>query len=90
MSKSVYEELTCIYLRLNGFFLNPNYVLHRVGDERHRRSYEVDILAYRPRGCVERILRTDNTQVHALFEPDNELFREIARRVPKRAEKRYR
>ncbi|NPA98351.1 MAG: hypothetical protein GXO43_03135, partial [Crenarchaeota archaeon] len=47
--KSIYEEITHVYLRLNGFFISPNYVVEG------ERSNEIDILAYRPRGAKEYI-----------------------------------
>jgi hypothetical protein len=44
----ILEELTCLYLRLNGYFLIPNYLLHKTEEEgTFGLRGEADILAVR-------------------------------------------
>jgi hypothetical protein len=58
MSKNYGETLAYWYLRLNGFFPLPDFVLYRLAEDRanpHDRSSDCDIVAIRPPFVYERI-----------------------------------
>lgn len=69
--RSIYEEIAHVYLRLNGFFISPNYVVEG------GRSNEIDLLAYRPHGTKEYV------KEYGVLPIDNDLFTMIKKALMK-------
>ena len=75
--KSIYEELACLYLRLNGFLQHINYVLETTSGI----AKEVDIIAYRPANAIEVDDKGNK------LEPDHSLFNKIVEKLKGTIEK---
>jgi len=79
-----YEKLVALYLRLNGYFIVDNFILHR---ERSGQMTEVDVFGVRFPHQVEKLGETEMLNDPKLVDPDQDwvdvVFAEVKSGSPK-------
>lgn len=68
LSANILENQASEYLRLNGFFLIPNFVVHF----ENARAQEIDLIDIRPPGSVEMTMYSDGSYSNFVFKDDAE------------------
>ena len=80
--RSPYEDIAHAYLRLNNFLILSNFVIEL--NTKSRPGFEIDIIAYRPKGAVEYSIKTltYNESIDSIFygkfECDNEFIKKLS------------
>jgi hypothetical protein len=69
MSTNILEDQANEYLRLNGFFLIPNFVIHL----ENAQAQEIDLLGIRLAGSVEQTMESNGGYAQLVFQNDERL-----------------